>query len=501
MKIFFKFEHDFNFNELRNRVCLISRNKISLKFRYCNYSFDFIEAKLEIAERIQTFAAKIENKHFNNFGKKQVESCLNFDFRAKNQNMNDLLFENESCYQKNAKFPLFNENNNSILNNGLVFSQTAYNQEKISNFVDNFKNKSIKTKNLFSMRKEQNLTSIDKKNEHQNLILDIPKYNNCKNLQKSLFQSNIQQKALTLKQNFDLNNNCQIYFSDSIEKKDKNNLYSDNFNEKSKNWLEKSEKTNSSENFTLTKKMNIQLIGKVQTQEHSFINFEQKRHHQINHSLNWEKVAIEKTVQKITNSKNIPSCSICMCEMSEFFSEIDECGHKFCTECINQWSKHSTTCPLCKVMFKNLKDYEKTRQIKKRKVASKKLVYEYEETSEDRIIHNADNFCYACNKNSNDNFLMICDKCLKKCCHTFCLNPPLNFVPQDDWFCDFCCQEYEIRSKHPTADLFVDRNQNGAKRKTDNNNRQPRRQSKTHKYQQQNEWGNKIEGKSRSRVH
>ena len=47
-------------------------------------------------------------------------------------------------------------------------------------------------------------------------------------------------------------------------------------------------------------------------------------------------------------------------EFSQRAAEIDSCVHKFCFQCILQWSNISNTCPLCKIEFRNIRSDQQT---------------------------------------------------------------------------------------------------------------------------------------------
>lgn len=49
--------------------------------------------------------------------------------------------------------------------------------------------------------------------------------------------------------------------------------------------------------------------------------------------------------------------------------------------------------------------------------------------------------------------MLVCDKCVRKCCHIYCLNPPLEFIPENEWLCDFCVNK-GFSSPNPTAGIF-----------------------------------------------
>lgn len=60
--------------------------------------------------------------------------------------------------------------------------------------------------------------------------------------------------------------------------------------------------------------------------------------------------------------------------------KINSCTHKFCFECIKDWSKVTNECPLCKSRFSEIAKCDKDGTILEEvKVTFKKQVYEYEE--------------------------------------------------------------------------------------------------------------------------
>ena len=42
---------------------------------------------------------------------------------------------------------------------------------------------------------------------------------------------------------------------------------------------------------------------------------------------------------------------------------------------------------------------------------------------------------------------MVCDKCETKVCHNFCLDPPLDFIPTNEFYCDGCVKEHNLKNK------------------------------------------------------
>lgn len=45
--------------------------------------------------------------------------------------------------------------------------------------------------------------------------------------------------------------------------------------------------------------------------------------------------------------------------------------------------------------------------------------------------------CYICKKNDRQDLILLCDGCEGEF-HTFCVDPPLKDIPEDEWFCSSC---------------------------------------------------------------
>jgi bromodomain adjacent to zinc finger domain protein 1A len=46
----------------------------------------------------------------------------------------------------------------------------------------------------------------------------------------------------------------------------------------------------------------------------------------------------------------------------------------------------------------------------------------------------------VCKKNDNEDLTMLCDGC-NVACHIYCLDPKLDAVPQDAWYCAKCTED------------------------------------------------------------
>ena len=130
----------------------------------------------------------------------------------------------------------------------------------------------------------------------------------------------------------------------------------------------------------------------------------------------------------------------------------DGCLHSYCFGCLLEWSKFGDTCPLCRVGFSNIRRYnrDKLKEIIKIEPPQKRDDDDVMDAN-DQIIANAESDCYFCRSSENIDNLLICDNCNKKVCHTYCLSPSLEFVPQDEWYCDFCVEVYHVAPINPTS--------------------------------------------------
>lgn len=59
----------------------------------------------------------------------------------------------------------------------------------------------------------------------------------------------------------------------------------------------------------------------------------------------------------------VETCCICMCEVEPSeLAIINSCEHKFCFDCIDQWSQRENKCPLCKSRFNKIERVHKRRK-------------------------------------------------------------------------------------------------------------------------------------------
>lgn len=77
---------------------------------------------------------------------------------------------------------------------------------------------------------------------------------------------------------------------------------------------------------------------------------------------------------------------------------------------------------------------------------SLQLIEQYEEVD--------DNPCEICKTIENPDKLLLCDNCDAPY-HTYCLNPPLKEVPEDDWFCAECTGQLGGQNDVNVGNLIV----------------------------------------------
>lgn len=147
------------------------------------------------------------------------------------------------------------------------------------------------------------------------------------------------------------------------------------------------------------------------------------------------------------------TCAICLDEICESKGVLN-CGHEYCFECIDQWTKSDNSCPLCKIKSKTLSMFLGPTLSNSIVLTDRHLVVEQELNQAEAEVANADSFCYVCHYTNQQNVMLVCDSCLLKSCHIFCLDPPMHYIPESEWYCDFCVREKGIRSSNPTSNYF-----------------------------------------------
>ncbi|CAG9536154.1 unnamed protein product [Cercopithifilaria johnstoni] len=160
------------------------------------------------------------------------------------------------------------------------------------------------------------------------------------------------------------------------------------------------------------------------------------------------------------------NCTVCLDRLKYPLGKPDNCEHKFCFECISNWLKKRSQCPLCGNTPKYLIKIEETKEetkvpVKKRTatqfenelLAREQLEEGYNGSlDEDITIQYAS--CRSCRRSDNEHLLLLCDGnvgqnadgSMIRCnvaYHSYCLPQKLEQIPKDDWFCPFCANKPE----------------------------------------------------------
>ncbi|XP_043778346.1 PHD and RING finger domain-containing protein 1 isoform X2 [Cervus elaphus] len=125
------------------------------------------------------------------------------------------------------------------------------------------------------------------------------------------------------------------------------------------------------------------------------------------------------------------SCPICLNAFREqAVGTPENCAHYFCLDCIVEWSKNAHSCPVDRIIFKCIciRAQFGGKILKKIPVESAQLG---EDEDEDPT------FCEVCGRSDREDRLLLCDGC-DAGYHMECLDPPLQEVPVDEWFCPEC---------------------------------------------------------------
>lgn len=125
-------------------------------------------------------------------------------------------------------------------------------------------------------------------------------------------------------------------------------------------------------------------------------------------------------------------CPICLLSFKQ--QEIgtpESCDHMFCLECLQEWSKTMNTCPVDRQEYSLIlvRKHFNGKVIKR--VPIEKPVQQEFDIVEDPT------FCEICGSCENEDRLLLCDGC-DLGFHLYCLDPPLDSVPTDEWFCAAC---------------------------------------------------------------
>lgn len=133
-------------------------------------------------------------------------------------------------------------------------------------------------------------------------------------------------------------------------------------------------------------------------------------------------------------------CAICLRLIkSQEVGSPEGCDHIFCAVCVIEWSKNSNVCPLDRqpftiILVRKNKDGKVVRQVAVEEPRPIETNFEFED----------DTFCEICGGSDREDRILLCDGC-DRGYHTYCLNPPLENIPdEDEWYCPDCFNDTNV---------------------------------------------------------
>nr|XP_054761377.1 PHD and RING finger domain-containing protein 1-like [Lytechinus pictus] len=123
-------------------------------------------------------------------------------------------------------------------------------------------------------------------------------------------------------------------------------------------------------------------------------------------------------------------CAICLCSFNnQEVGSPESCDHTFCFECIYEWSKNVTTCPVDRSVFT---------LILVRNTFHGEIVRQMEVKAQEAHDEDEDpTYCEVCGECDREDRLLLCDEC-DAGYHCECLTPPLVHIPIEEWYCPNC---------------------------------------------------------------
>ncbi|XP_025021860.1 PHD and RING finger domain-containing protein 1 isoform X1 [Python bivittatus] len=133
-----------------------------------------------------------------------------------------------------------------------------------------------------------------------------------------------------------------------------------------------------------------------------------------------------------SSDEDAENCPICLNSFrDQAVGTPENCAHYFCLDCIVEWSKNANSCPVDRIIFKSI-----CVRVRFDGEILKKIPVENTKSQEDDLEEDP-TFCEVCGRSDREDRLLLCDGC-DAGYHMECLNPPLNEVPVDEWFCPPC---------------------------------------------------------------
>lgn len=135
----------------------------------------------------------------------------------------------------------------------------------------------------------------------------------------------------------------------------------------------------------------------------------------------------------------LEKCPICLLSFrQQEVGRPEKCDHKFCAQCIHEWSKNVQTCPIDRIEFESIvvfKSYED-------QTFTRKIQVDKTPTATSATVEEDSTQCQICERADREEVMLLCDRC-DQGYHMDCLSPPLTAIPAGSWFCDNCFSDEE----------------------------------------------------------
>ncbi len=105
---------------------------------------------------------------------------------------------------------------------------------------------------------------------------------------------------------------------------------------------------------------------------------------------------------------------------------------------------------------------QKTEEKGEKKGKKRRSNSRQEDHEELQDIEDPDVKCKQCGSGDNETKLLLCDGCEEGTYHTFCLNPPLEEIPEGSWYCPTCAEKQPTTATASTESTDEDSEESGS---------------------------------------
>ncbi|CAG7835859.1 unnamed protein product [Allacma fusca] len=138
-------------------------------------------------------------------------------------------------------------------------------------------------------------------------------------------------------------------------------------------------------------------------------------------------------------------CAICLQKFQgQEIGTPETCEHHFCLKCITEWSKKVATCPVDRKVFPAIlvkaEIFGTVQRIVDVEVGNAGEATLFDEYDTDPT------YCEICGHCDREDRLLLCDGC-DLGYHLECLEPPMEFVPIEDWYCPTCQTQRQTQTE------------------------------------------------------